>query len=113
MLNIPPPLESTFFKCQLVEIKYLLECALKRSKTSAIWEYDASNQGFPAENISQKFFDVTNPGKVLLEPRVVDQKGQKSRKMFSYDHEMAAGVWKVFCRHSSSHGKPRCLPTPF
>lgn len=40
----------------------------EKVKPPAIWEYNASDQGFPRKNISQKFFAITNLGKVLLEP---------------------------------------------
>lgn len=30
----------------------------EKVKTAAIWEYDASNRGFPGENISPKFLTL-------------------------------------------------------
>lgn len=58
MLNTPPPLECTVFKCHLVENKVSSLMRGEKVKTAAIWEYDASNRGFPGENISPKFLTL-------------------------------------------------------
>ena len=79
MLNAMPPLKPIFFKCHLVENKVSSLTRGEKVKTTAIWEYDASNQSFPWEKHFPEIFDVTNPGKVLLEPRGVDQRGKKGK----------------------------------
>jgi len=66
MLNAMPPLKPIFFKCHLVENKVSsLKCG-EKVKTTAIWEYDASNQSFPGENFSQKFLTLPTLEKYCL-----------------------------------------------
>lgn len=62
----PPPFESTFFKCQLVENKVSSLMRGEKVRTTADWEYDASSQGFPGENISQKFLTLPTLEKYCL-----------------------------------------------
>lgn len=63
-----PALKSAFSKCHLVENKVSSLMHGEKVKTTAIWEYDTSNQGVPGENISQEFLTLPTLEKYLLEP---------------------------------------------